>query len=836
MRILGGKSYYVEQSEYQQALVCEKFLPKARAKLAFVLTLILSLICLLAAVTLLDQDSLVSLLLSAAEIFASLFLFFWVYYLFLSYLQQEKLWSADAMQKVLQDEAYGTTLSFFSTQILDETTTSQDLMLKNFFEYLLADAKFTWILKRLNIRPAIFAQKIKEKYPQTAALSLSDILLAALKKAIAANHTHIRYPDLLIAVFEMDETFQKIMFDFEVSEEDFQEVMDWQRRREQSREAGTRFWQEENLLAVKGIGKDWSGGYTINLDKTAHDITDQARVLGVPPHLFGRISEIELLGNLLTKGVGGNVVLVGPPGVGRHTILRAFASQLNTGKSIAPFRYFRLLAIDSASIVAGAANLNEVVDKIRLLFGEAYMAENVILVIDDIDALFDPSAEAGRVNATEALLPFLQSRLRIVGTTTARGWQTTIGKNPQLARAFSKLEINELSTTQTMLILEESVTVLERKSGLFFTHAALKEIVNLATKLIQNLPNPEKSLEIMEEVAAHVASKTSERVVLPSHVQRVVSLRTKIPVEKVKTEEKGILLNLESILHQRIVNQEEGIAELANALRRARSGVRSEKRPIGSFLFLGPTGVGKTETTKALSSVYFGSEEKIIRFDMSEYQEVHGINRLLGDADSREGGQLTEAIIANPFSLILLDEIEKAHPKILDIFLQVLDEGRLTDALGRLVNFTNTMIIATSNAGAELIRQMVSSGRNPAAERAQVLDHLQREGIFRPEFLNRFDAVVVFRPLNESELVRVATLLLEDLNRRLEEEKIQVKITAELAAALAKGGYSPEFGARPLKRYIQQNIENYIAKGLLSGEIQRGQVLEIGPDVLAQEK
>ncbi len=768
----------------------------------------------------------------AFEIFFSIFLLFFVYALFARHVQEETSWQVDEVQKIENDEAYGTTLSFFAAQIIDVAATERDLELRSFFEFLLKSEKFKWVLRRLNVDEKQFAETVAGSYPPAASLPLQEVLKLALQKAVAANHAHIRYPDLLIAVYELDPIFQKILFDQEIEAQDMLEVASWQRRRERSRELRARFWDRGRLLNIKGIGKDWAGGYTINLDKVARDITHEARILGVPPHLFGRGNEIELLENLLVKSVGGNVVLVGPPGIGRHTILRAFASRVNTGQTLPQLRYQHLLEIDSAAIVGGTVNLNEVVDKIQLLFGEAYLAENVILVIDDLDSLFDPEPEAGRVNATEALLPFLQSRLRIIGTATARGYQSTIGKNPQLERSFSKLEVGELSPSQTLFVLQENVPWLERRSGLFFTHAALKEIVKLATKLIQNLPNPEKSMEIMEETGVYVSGKTSDLVVLPVHVQRVVTMRTKIPVEKVETEEKGILLNLEKILHERIVNQEEGISELANALRRARSGVRSEKRPIGSFLFLGPTGVGKTETTKALAAVYFGSEEKIVRFDMSEFQEVHSLNRLIGDADTEEGGLLTEAIIANPFSLILLDEIDKAHAKILDLFLQVLDEGRLTDALGRVINFTNTMIVATSNAGAEHIRQMVNAGRNPAQNRSEILDLLQREGIFRPEFLNRFDAVVVFRPLTEDELIQVAVLLLEDLNRRLEEEKIQVKITTELAVALANGGYSPEFGARPLRRFIQETIENYIAKGLLSGEIKRGQVVEIDPQML----
>jgi ATP-dependent Clp protease ATP-binding subunit ClpC len=478
--------------------------------------------------------------------------------------------------------------------------------------------------------------------------------------------------------------------------------------------------------------------------------------------------------------------------------------------------------------------VNFVVSKIRQLFGEAYRAGDVILVINDIDAFLDPHTEAGRVNATEALLPFFQSGLRIVGTTTPQGYHSTIGKNSQLSMLLGKLEIAELSAGQTLMILQDALVFFERSSNIFFSNSALKEIVKLAGKLIQNLPNPEKSLEVLEEVAVYVTSKTHDVVVRKEHVQKVISIRTKVPVEKVAGEERGLLLNLEKVLHERIVGQDEAIGEIANTMRRARAGIRSEKKPIGSFLFLGPTGVGKTETTKALASVYFGSEKNIIRFDMSEFQQVHSINRLIGDADKNEGGLLTEAIMEKPFSLVLLDEIEKAHPKVLDLFLQVFDEGRLTDAIGRTVSFTNAIFIATSNAGAEKIREMVKGGSDPSDMREEILDYLQKNGIFRPEFLNRFDAVIIFRPLSAKELREVVILLLNELNERLAEKEIQVAITPELADAIALHAFHPEFGARPVRRYIQEHLENYVASKLLSDQIKRGQIVEIPIEMIGK--
>jgi ATP-dependent Clp protease ATP-binding subunit ClpC len=827
MRVLQTKESYLEQSGYRKALALEKLLSRSRAGLVAVLSGSLALLSLVFAIAFMARQQVAWLFLGGFEIFLGLFFLSLIGWLFTGYLHEDLELSPEDLKKAWEHQAYGKNLSFFAAQILNAASTGSDFQVPKVFEFLVKTRQFLWVLKRLAVDPQVFIQKVREHYPPGSVLSLAEALKRAWEKALGVRRFMVHYGDVLDGLYELDEIFRRIIFDFELEEADLDEVIAWQSRREVRLKQKGKFWDRANLLNTKGIGKDWAGGFTINLDRTALDLTRLMEVRPAPLHLFGHRENLETLERILvTKS---NAVMVGPSGVGRHTLLQALATKMNWGQTFGPLRYQRLLQIDSGAVIAGAVSLNEIVERIQYLFGEALAAENVILVVNDIDAFLDPEPEAGRINATEAILPFLQSPLKIIGITTSQGYQTTIGKNPQLARFFEKLELAEPSEAETLMVLEGEVGHLETRSNLFFTYKALKEIVKLATKLIQNLPNPEKSLEIMEETAVYVATKSGERIVLPEHVQKVVTIRTKVPVEKVAGEEKDILLNLEEILHERIIGQEEAITELANALRRARSGVRSEKRPIGVFLFLGPTGVGKTETTKALASVYFGSEQRIIRFDMSEYQELHAINRLIGDADARTGGLLTEAIIASPFSLILLDELEKAHPKILDLFLQVFDEGRLTDALGRTVSFVNAMIIATSNAGAELIREMVKAGQNPALARDQLLDYLQKQGIYRPEFLNRFDAVLIFRPLSEAELTQVAVLLLGELNARLAAKEVQIDITPELAQAVARGGFSPEFGARPLRRFIQENIENFVARGLLSGEIQRGQVVEIDP-------
>jgi ATP-dependent Clp protease ATP-binding subunit ClpA len=342
---------------------------------------------------------------------------------------------------------------------------------------------------------------------------------------------------------------------------------------------------------------------------------------------------------------------------------------------------------------------------------------------------------------------------------------------------------------------------------------------------VANTPFPKKAIDLLDEVMVYASRYAKSEIVLPEHVARIVSEKTRIPVGEMEKTERETLLKLEDLIHQRIINQEEAVKEVSEAMRRARAEITIRKGPIGAFLFLGPTGVGKTETSKALTEIYFGSEERMIRLDMSEFQKEEDISRLIGDGEHE--GMFTSKVKENPFSLILLDEIEKAHPDILNLFLQVLDEGFLTDGFGRRIDFKNSIIIATSNAGYKIILEGIEQKFAWVEVKKRILDYVFEQAIFRPEFINRFDGVVIFSPLSKENLFEIAGLMLGKLKDNLALKHIEMEVTPDLKERVVELGYNPIFGAREMRRVVQDKIENVLARALLAGEIGRGDRIKI---------
>ena len=417
-------------------------------------------------------------------------------------------------------------------------------------------------------------------------------------------------------------------------------------------------------------------------------------------------------------------------------------------------------------------------DKEDKIFREVAGAGNVVLIIDELHNFVGGEGRPGTIDITGVLAPYLRvTNFPFIGITTFQGLHKYLEQNASLMALLAPVELGEITEEQTLPVLEQFVGSLEQKHKRIISYPALRDAIALSSKYVQGVPQPRKSIELLEEAVTYL-SQTKEKVLLPRHVAYVLAEKTQIPIGEIETKEREVLLSLEDLLHKRIINQEEAIGEVSSALRRARSEVSKRSGPMGSFLFLGPTGVGKTETAKALAAVYFGSENRMIRLDMSEFQSPKDVERLLGSAE--QNGLLTTQARDNPFSLVLLDELEKAHPNILNLFLQVLDEGHITDGLGRKVSFQHTIIIATSNAGYQLILQAIKENKDFNLLKREMLDYLFKEGIYRPEFLNRFDGVMLFKPLTKEHLLSIADLMLSKVKRGLAEKGIEFLITPQL--------------------------------------------------------
>ncbi|PIS17477.1 MAG: hypothetical protein COT59_00455 [Candidatus Nealsonbacteria bacterium CG09_land_8_20_14_0_10_42_14] len=654
-----------------------------------------------------------------------------------------------------------------------------------------------------------------------------EIILAAKNVAQKKKKEKIGIGDLLVALFQGEPAFKKILVSNNLRVEDIENLTWWLESLEKTISERKKWWQYHNLMKKGTLAKEWTAGYTLTLDKYSTDWTEIAKRQKFP-EIIGHGKEIEQTERILGRREYNNVLLVGEPGVGRKGIVQGLVRKSVLGESLPDVNYKRVLGLDMPGLLAGLSDIEAIEAILDKIFQEAISAGNVVLVIDEFHNFISVKPGPGRIDISGIISSYLHlPEFQIVAVTTYAGLHKNLEQNPSILSLFEKVEVSEVSERETMMILENLVLSLEQKYKLFCSYPALREIVTMCRRFLPSLPFPKKAIDLLDEVMIYVKKSTRDKVVLPEHVAKIITEKTQVPVGEMEVKEKEVLLNLEKLIHQRIINQEEAVKEVSTALRRARAEVTVRKGPMGTFLFLGPTGVGKTETAKVLTQIYFGSEARIIRLDMSEFQDVKDIPRLIGSPG--EEGLLTTQIIENPFSLILLDEIEKAHPNILNLFLQVLDEGFLTDGLGRKVDFKNSIIIATSNAGYQIILQALKEKTEWSGVKQKLLDYIFEQGTFRPEFINRFDAVVVFKPLSKENLLDIAELMLQSLKKNLQEKGIEFKITLPLKEKIVELGYDPTFGARAMRRVLQDKVENVLASALLSGELKRGDKAELDP-------
>jgi ATP-dependent Clp protease ATP-binding subunit ClpC len=627
---------------------------------------------------------------------------------------------------------------------------------------------------------------------------------------------------------------------------------------------------------------------TPKLDEFGRDMTEEAREGKLDP-VIGRADEIEQTIEILSRRTKNNPVLLGEPGVGKTAIAEGIAQRIVNDEVPETLAGRRVVALDLAGMIAGTKYRGEFEERLKTVIDEISAAsDELILFIDELHTVVGAGAAEGAMDASNMLKPKLaRGELHVIGATTLGEYRKNIESDPALERRFQPVFVREPTVDETIEILRGLRDRYEAFHRVRITDEAIVAAAELSDRYIRDRFLPDKAIDLIDQASARVrlrtktkdddtrsleedlrrlarerdqataaedydrASDIKERIdsrqgeldghrkerqrapeVTADDIAEIVSRATGIPVSQLSTEERERLMRLEEELHARIVGQEEAVTAVAEAVRRSRAGLGDPNRPIGSFLFLGPTGVGKTELARALAEALFGSEDLMVRFDMSEFQERHTVSRLVGAPPGyvgyEEAGQLTEQVRRRPYSVLLFDEVEKAHPDIFNILLQILDDGRLTDAQGRTVDFKHSVVIMTSNLGADRIQQYARQGGDFDELKDELMDALRHS--FRPEFINRIDEIIVFRALSDKQLAEITKLLLDKLVRRMRAQRIEVEFSDDAVQLLAREGYDPEFGARPLRRTIQRLVENELSRMVLDGSVQPGDKITVDTD------
>jgi len=557
------------------------------------------------------------------------------------------------------------------------------------------------------------------------------------------------------------------------------------------------------------------------LKKYSTNLTEMAKRGELDP-VIGREDEIRRVEQILSRRRKNNPVLIGEPGVGKTAIVEGLAQKIVAGDVPDNLKDREIIALDIAAMVAGSKFRGEFEDRLKAVIKEIEAsAGKTIVFIDEIHTIVGAGAAEGAIDASNMLKePLARGKLQLIGATTLDEYREHIEKDKALERRLQRVFVPEPSIEETIEILKGLRERLEQHHRVKITDAAIEAAAKLSERYISDRFLPDKAIDLIDEAASRIRVDKSGDTVTEGHIAAVVSQWTGIPAERMLAEERERLAKMEELLHTRVIDQEEGVKAIAEAVRHSRAGLSDPRRPIGTFLFLGPTGVGKTELAKALAEFLFGSDSALLRIDMSEYMERHAVARLIGSPPGyvgyEEGGQLTEAVRRRPYQVILFDEVEKAHPQVMNLLLQLLDEGRLTDGHGRTVDFRHTIIIMTSNVGSEHFTE----GASEEQIRDKIHEELRRT--FRPEFLNRIDEIIIFHQLSEEAIKQIVDLKVRALNARLTEQGITLTLTDEAKKVIAKKGYDPHYGARPLERALKRLVENPLAMKIVNGEIKEG--------------
>lgn len=650
---------------------------------------------------------------------------------------------------------------------------------------------------------------------------LQEVFILAFQDAFSLKQKSIDVLNIILFCYDRDPELAEIMYELEIDADKITNAVEWFRV---NKLLVARYHAYRQLALFKpssGMNRSYTAIATPVLDHFAVDLTLKAK-FGHLDLCVGRNKEIQAIFDIFTGGHNG-VLLVAPTGIGKSTIVGGVA-QMMVEENVPDFmKDKRLVELEVSKLVSGA---DPSVAEERLLdcINEANRSGNVILFIDNIENLIGISAGSQEsLDLSEVLAEALsKNHILCIATATAENYTRYIEKK-SLGEVMTTIGISEPDTNAAIQILESRVGFLESKYDTYIVYSAIEQAVKMSARYLHDKFLPLKAIDLLEKaamIAANASKNNPEKTFCSKEdIASAIAEMTGIPVNKVSADEGQKLLNLETEIHERLVGQEEAVKAVSASLRRARAAMKDSKRPIASFLFLGPTGVGKTELAKAVSAIYFGSEDYLIRLDMSEYQNQDSVRKMIGDVDGTLG-YLTEAVRKKPFSLVLLDEVEKAHPDILNLFLQMLDDGRLTDGQGRTISFSESIIIATSNIGAIFIQDQIKAKTSLNIIKQELIDNQLREHM-RPELINRFDGIIVFKPLDEENIFTITTLMLKKIKKILADKGIGLKADKDGVTILARAGYDPKFGARPLRRLLQERVEDVVANKILAGELKR---------------
>jgi len=694
-------------------------------------------------------------------------------------------------------------------------------------------------LLRLDIKAEEVEMKIDEyiKSSMTTKNTKKELLVEAEKlikvafeHALLSRSEYIEPKDLFSALSDIgNPKVSKLLKLFNINKGDLENALIFSRykikfsglRRLPSSLTG--FAAKPFRVRQRAMNRAWTARPTPFLDQYSEDFTALARLEKVG-FLIGHSQEHDRLVDVLARPGNPNALLVGDPGAGKSTLVAHLAYRIVKDRVPPPLFDKRLVSLEVGSLVAGAAE-GELQERVQRIVEEIVRAGNIILYIPDIHNLLKTSGQM-RLSAADVLMPAIKgSAFQTIGATYPREFKQYIEPNNDFVSVFEMIRVQEISEDEAIKFLVFDSIILEARYKMVISFSAVKQAVMLAHKYFRQKLLPASAEDLLKEALADAAEK-GKKVLHSDDVTDIAQRKINIPLHAVKEAEAEKLLNLEELIHQRLVNQEDAVKAVARALREYRSGLSRKGGPIATFLFVGPTGVGKTELSKILTNIQFGSTDAMVRFDMSEYQNKESIYRFIGTPDGGTGGTLTNAISEKPYSLILLDEFEKAHPDILNLFLQVFDDGRLTDNLGRTVDFQNTIIIATSNAHSDFIKTEIEKGQ----VMKEISEELKKKltDVFRPELLNRFSDTLVFKSLSPENIEAIAKIHLNDLSNTLREEQgIDLIFDESAVKKIAELGYDPVFGARPLRNVISKKVRSVLAEEILKGEIVRGNSVKI---------